>query len=748
MRPRRIIPLMLALCMLPWFTGESYAADTPVPQEVAIGQTPPRLSFTKGEVSFWRPGSQEWSQAQVNTPLAPDDLLYSGPQGTLEVQIGSRAFVRTMPNTQLGFVGEEPDFLQFKVTEGSAFFDLRAVEPGRTVEVDTPNSVFTIEHVGYYRVDVSGPRTSFTTRRSGEATATSVTGEAVAIQPSEEVVIEGTESPQIASYAAPQRDAWDKWNYARTDYLLDAVSARYVSPEIYGVDDLDRFGTWRVVPTYGTVWVPRKVPSGWVPYSTGSWVMDPYYGWTWVDTAAWGWAPFHYGRWVFVNGFWAWAPGPVFKRPGYAPALVAFFGGPSAGVSVGIGAVVGWVALGWGEPCVPWWGPESFRHRPWWGGWNGPRVVNNVVISKTTVVDVHEIKAYRNAGVRNAVVAVNENRFGHGSIMSARIKRVDVTKIQPIHTGPRVTPTSVSYVPRETRGISPPEKILKRSVVSTRPHHYPTESAPGGERTVGPGRVPTPAPRIVTVPQKRESALEMNRPAYGKKGMERSSKDRTQPPTPPSAKTSEQPKQAHKVALPVPSQVPPQQRGSQVARPPAEKGQPSAGPPEAGPAHPAKPPKMESPKRPEQASSKAAPAVSPPASPQQRGSQMAHPSEEKPQPSSRQAETGAARPATPSKMESPKPAERASSEGAPAVAPQAAPPHERGPQAASPAPAAPAPSEREKAARPATRVLPGEPANRLSPNRAETKSQERGEPDRPARSQKGQDKVPQEGQGN
>ena len=178
--------------------------------------------------------------------------------------------MRGWANTQLGLENQEPDFLQFKVTAGNASFDLRTVEPGRTVEVDTPNAAFTIEHAGYYRVDVSGERTSFITRRGGQATVTSAGGEAVAIAPSEEVVIEGTESPQVASYAAPQLDEWDKWNYARTDHLLDAVSARYVSPGVYGVDDLDRYGTWRSVPTYGAVWVPRGVPTGWAPYSTGT----------------------------------------------------------------------------------------------------------------------------------------------------------------------------------------------------------------------------------------------------------------------------------------------------------------------------------------------------------------------------------------------------------------------------------------------------------------------------------------------
>src|SRR5262249_41105155 len=83
----------------------------------------------------------------------------------------------------------------------------------------------------------------------------------------------------------------------------------------------------------------------------------------WVDTEPWGWAPFHYGRWVFVDGYWAWAPGPIIVRPAYAPALVAFFAGVSGRLA--------WVALGWGEPCVPWWGPPRFVGAPWWGGGGG-----------------------------------------------------------------------------------------------------------------------------------------------------------------------------------------------------------------------------------------------------------------------------------------------------------------------------------------------------------------------------------------
>ena len=362
MHARGIVSLILVLAALTGVAWAGQAPEAPDPQEDAVGRTPPRLSFVDGQVSFWRPGAQEWTQAQINTPLAPGDQVYTGSPGNLELQIGGRAFVRGWANTHLGFENHEPDFLQFKVTAGRAAFDLRTLEPGRTVEVNTPNAAFTIEHPGYYRVDVIGERTSFITRRAGRATVIPAGGESATIAPSEEVVVEGVTSPQVSSYVAPQLDEWDKWNYARTDVLLDAVSARHVPPGTYGVADLDRHGTWRVVDDYGSVWVPTGVPRGWAPYTTGAWTLDPYYGWTWVDTAPWGWAPYHYGRWVSVRGFWAWAPGPVVARPIYAPALVAFLGGPGVSVSVGFGGpVVGWVALGWGEPVCALVGAARFR---------------------------------------------------------------------------------------------------------------------------------------------------------------------------------------------------------------------------------------------------------------------------------------------------------------------------------------------------------------------------------------------------
>src|SRR5437016_1985045 len=59
----------------------------PEQAEAARPRTPVRLSFTRGEVSFWRPGAEDWGPAQINTPLAPGDALYAAQAASLELQI-------------------------------------------------------------------------------------------------------------------------------------------------------------------------------------------------------------------------------------------------------------------------------------------------------------------------------------------------------------------------------------------------------------------------------------------------------------------------------------------------------------------------------------------------------------------------------------------------------------------------------------------------------------------------------------
>jgi len=219
------VAALLALAPPLWALGDDEA--------LGFERTPPRLSFTDGEVSFWREGAEGWTPASTNIALAPGDELWTAEGANLELQLDARTYLRAGAQTQLGLSSLEPDYVQLRVASGHVSLDVRGRKVAQTVEIATPNASFSIEHTGYYRVEVDGETTTLISRRGGRATVTTATGETATIAASEQAVVTGTDAPQVETYAAPELDGWDRWNYARTDAQLDAVSARYVSSGEY-----------------------------------------------------------------------------------------------------------------------------------------------------------------------------------------------------------------------------------------------------------------------------------------------------------------------------------------------------------------------------------------------------------------------------------------------------------------------------------------------------------------------------------
>lgn len=97
-------------------------------------------------------------------------------------------------------------------------------------------------------------------------------------------------------------------------------------------NELSPYGQWVEDYDYGYLWIPH-VNRNFQPYaSDGYWTMTNY-GNTWVSDFSWGWAPFHYGRWIqddFLG--WAWMPGYE-----WAPAWVSWRSG---------GGQYGWAPMG------------------------------------------------------------------------------------------------------------------------------------------------------------------------------------------------------------------------------------------------------------------------------------------------------------------------------------------------------------------------------------------------------------------
>lgn len=456
--------------------------------------TPVRVSYIDGEVSFWRPGAEDWGPAQANTPLAPGDMLYTGPRGNVELQLGPRAFVRATDGAQIALDNHEPQFVQLRVTTGTVAVDVRSLPDGDIIEIDTPGAAVTIARPGLYRVGVSED-VSRVVVYQGSAAVTQASGQTTTVQANQEAVVSGTDPDALRLGAAPPMTAWDRWNTERTDFLLHQAPARYVSPDMYGAEMLATYGTWRTVATYGAVWTPSGMPAGWVPYSTGRWLWDPRFGWTWLDDAPWGWAPYHHGRWVFIHNAWAWAPGPVVVRPVYAPALVVFLGG----LNISAGRPLCWAPLGWGEPVIPWWGRRGFVGVPSWVGWRGPRVVNNVVIDRS--VHVTNITVYRNVHVTNAVVGVPVDQFGRGRVPVTRINQPDVHRLRLVRGMPDARPVPASLLPAGGPAAKPSPPRTDRGVVATRAPRDPRPALQAHGLATGPTAVPPTPQRLVPPPR-------------------------------------------------------------------------------------------------------------------------------------------------------------------------------------------------------------------------------------------------------
>ncbi|HEY6599282.1 MAG TPA: DUF6600 domain-containing protein, partial [Pseudomonadales bacterium] len=216
--------------------------------------------------------------------------------------------------------------------------------------------------------------------------------------------------------SAPRRNSFELWANARESQQSRSVGARYVSTGTIGYQDLDAYGSWSQEAEYGYVWRPTKlVVRDWAPYRYGRWVWVSPWGWTWVDDAPWGFAPFHYGRWAYVRSRWCWVPGPARARAIYAPALVAWAGDPRQRFNQ-----VGWFPLGPRDIYLPGY-QATWRH---FRGINaGPR------FDDAALTDAyhgrHHNFDYRNRTAPHALTVVPQDTFKSGHRTRGAAVRVD-----------------------------------------------------------------------------------------------------------------------------------------------------------------------------------------------------------------------------------------------------------------------------------------------------------------------------------
>jgi hypothetical protein len=471
---RKLAPKLFTLLSL----ALAMAFVTPMRALADDEEDPPtrvaRLSHTDGNVSFNPAGTDDWVSAVINRPMTTGDKLWSDDGGRAELHIGS-ASLRIGGTTGFNFLNLTDNVAQIQVTEGTVRVRVKRLEQDETFEIDTPNLAFSVLRPGIYRVSVNeAGDTTVVSVLGGEGEVTGG-GQAYSVHANQTATFVGTDQLNADVQDFAGGDDFDQWCADRDRREDRSTSARYVSPDVIGYEDLDDYGGWRPVPQYGTVWFPHTTVVGWAPYRYGHWVYIAPWGYTWVEDEPWGFAPFHYGRWVTVGGVWGWVPAPapvvgvVYVRPVYAPALVAWVGGPHFGVGVGVN--VGWFPLGPREVYMPSY-PVSRAYVTNINVTNTrveTTVVNNyyttVVVNKQ--VNVTNV-TYVNQRVNGAVTATSGASFTSGQSVSRNVVHVDQREIVSTQVvAPAIAPTRQTFVGAgASTNVRPPAVLASRTVVA------------------------------------------------------------------------------------------------------------------------------------------------------------------------------------------------------------------------------------------------------------------------------------------
>ncbi len=507
----RRLPLLIG-SLLPLLVSAARGQDiaAPSPDTAQPPARVARLSYLQGDVSFQAAGDSLWTAAILNYPVTTGDRLFAGGDARAEVQAGPYT-VRLAEYADLTVVNLTDHLMQLGLTQGAIRVSVYHLSPDDSVEVDTPHGALVLLAAGDYRVDASqGDSGLEAGAERGGSFQWTAGGVAQNVASGQAILVSGMDPIQVASVAPPAPDAFDRWSAARDGAVTSSVTARYVSSDVPGYQDLDDAGTWAVTATYGPVWYPGAIPAGWVPYRFGRWVWVSPWGWTWVENAHWGYVPFHYGRWVLIGARWAWIPGPLVPNPCYAPALVVFVEGGSFGPGA-----QGWIPLGPGEPYYPWYDHDpAYLRRV--NLTNLRRVRDPAILTDDSYITRIQ---YRNRAVGTTVVSGRVFRSGESLVR--RTLRVKPSAIAGARIARRPllgpTPRELAGGPPERRPPAPrrPSWIVapapgaaappSAGVAAGQPRAVPRGEAVPDRRPVLITRTPPPGPERRAAPERRPS---------------------------------------------------------------------------------------------------------------------------------------------------------------------------------------------------------------------------------------------------
>jgi len=520
-----------------------------------------RLAYLENGVDFAVNRDDQGAPATLNWPISSGAILDTDRRGRAEVWVASSAF-RLAGNSRVEFVLVDDRQVTLDVTEGSLVVSILDRDQVNDVTVHTPDGSIRFVTPGRYRIDVLDDHSELSVQ-AGQANI-DYRGRLAPVAAGQRASLAGPGQVRLEADLDP--DAFDNWVAERENATMARVTRRHVAPEMTGYQDLDAYGDWQPAAEYGSVWYPRAVAADWAPYRFGRWAWVAPWGWTWIDQSPWGFAPFHYGRWVIIGGRWGWVPGSHVARPVYAPALVGWIGNPGWNVSFSFGSApaVGWFPLAPREVYVP-----AYRYSPTY-----IRQININHVREVSSIERAERSGERETFVHRAlpraVTVVPANLVREGRAIGAneirRPERNDLSRAPqatPASNAAWLKPAPTAIRPRSDERREPPNwrgerRDAERPVApSSNERPLRRENAPAQAR---PSDMPSPAPAIraplpqVAPPpaseQPREPRREMRDTPRMERGVPREN-------TSPVGRPTETPSLTPTVRAPLPQVAPP-----------------------------------------------------------------------------------------------------------------------------------------------------------------------------------------------
>jgi FecR protein len=275
-----------------------------------------RLSYAEGTVELAT--DRGTGNATINVPITEGNRLSTNSNGWAEVQLEDGSTVRIAPSTQLTFTelgraASGSTLTTVDLDQGEAEFKVSRQNDDKFA-VTARNKTVLVKHSGHFRVTslVRSPL-EIVVFKGEVSVGDSNSGQQVAVKKGETFALDALDLSHYALNKQTEKDELDRWSEQR-DESLSAYASRGggnygQSPYQYGLNDLSYYGSYYSIPGYGYLWQPYGAGFGWDPFMNGYWSDSPF-GYCWVSAYPWGWLPYRYGNWIFVNGYgWMWQPG-------------------------------------------------------------------------------------------------------------------------------------------------------------------------------------------------------------------------------------------------------------------------------------------------------------------------------------------------------------------------------------------------------------------------------------------------------